>query len=183
MGLAAAQRDFFFGEQKQKDFCQTREVLTLACSDVGGLALTFDLTCLLHHGRLVVTRRVVLGTTRIKTIAHRSSGTRTRNLLIIGPRTHRGARSFCQRERCTSSKFCESTRAPSRNKWVQLLCSVFADALVRFQFSMFADGVACVQKRAHPDLNQGPADLQSAALTTELCTQLQRGRCHPFNRF
>ena len=25
-------------------------------------------------------------------------------------------------------------------------------------------------KRAHPDLNQGPADLQSAALTTELCT-------------
>ena len=28
------------------------------------------------------------------------------------------------------------------------------------------------QWRAHPDLNQGPADLQSAALTTELCTQL-----------
>ena len=27
------------------------------------------------------------------------------------------------------------------------------------------------QVRAHPDLNQGPADLQSAALTTELCTQ------------
>ena len=26
-------------------------------------------------------------------------------------------------------------------------------------------------RRAHPDLNQGPADLQSAALTTELCTQ------------
>ena len=26
------------------------------------------------------------------------------------------------------------------------------------------------QRRAHPDLNQGPADLQSAALTTELCT-------------
>ena len=25
-------------------------------------------------------------------------------------------------------------------------------------------------QRAHPDLNQGPADLQSAALTTELCT-------------
>ena len=34
---------FVFGEPKQKDFCQTREVLTLACSDVGGLALTFDL--------------------------------------------------------------------------------------------------------------------------------------------
>ena len=26
--------------------------------------------------------------------------------------------------------------------------------------------------RAHPDLNQAPADLQSAALTTELCTRL-----------
>ena len=31
---------------------------------------------------------------------------------------------------------------------------------------------ACQLARAHPDLNQGPADLQSAALTTELCTQL-----------
>ena len=30
---------------------------------------------------------------------------------------------------------------------------------------------ANAEKRAHPDLNQGPADLQSAALTTELCTQ------------
>ena len=29
-----------------------------------------------------------------------------------------------------------------------------------------------VGMRAHPDLNQGPADLQSAALTTELCTQM-----------
>ena len=28
------------------------------------------------------------------------------------------------------------------------------------------------RKSAHPDLNQGPADLQSAALTTELCTHL-----------
>ena len=28
------------------------------------------------------------------------------------------------------------------------------------------------RKRAHPDLNQVPADLQSAALTTELCTQM-----------
>ena len=35
---------------------------------------------------------------------------------------------------------------------------------------------ASVQRkwRAHPDLNQGPADLQSAALTTELCTHAQR---------
>ena len=30
------------------------------------------------------------------------------------------------------------------------------------------------QKRAHPDLNQGPADLQSAALTTELCTHVPK---------
>ena len=29
-----------------------------------------------------------------------------------------------------------------------------------------------ITNRAHPDLNQGPADLQSAALTTELCTQV-----------
>ena len=28
------------------------------------------------------------------------------------------------------------------------------------------------RKRAHPDLNRGPADLQSAALTTELCTHM-----------
>ena len=28
------------------------------------------------------------------------------------------------------------------------------------------------RKRAHPDLNQGPADLQSAAPTAELCTQM-----------
>ena len=31
-------------------------------------------------------------------------------------------------------------------------------------------------KRAHPDLNQGPAHLQSAALTTELCTQMMSMR-------
>ena len=29
--------------------------------------------------------------------------------------------------------------------------------------------------RAHPDLNQGPADLQSAALATELCTHARLG--------
>ena len=29
-----------------------------------------------------------------------------------------------------------------------------------------------LRERAHPDLNQGPADLQSAALTTELCTHV-----------
>ena len=39
---------------------------------------------------------------------------------------------------------------------------------------IFVHVLACggnKEKRAHPDLNQGPADLQSAALTTELCTQ------------
>ena len=35
---------------------------------------------------------------------------------------------------------------------------------------------ARIGKRAHPDLNQGPADLQSAALTTELCTHLLGSR-------
>ena len=36
-------------------------------------------------------------------------------------------------------------------------------------------------ERAHPDLNQGPADLQSAALATELCTHvaLQLGSRNP----
>ena len=34
--------------------------------------------------------------------------------------------------------------------------------------------------RAHPDLNQGPADLRSAALTTELCTRV-RNRTHNNN--
>ena len=32
--------------------------------------------------------------------------------------------------------------------------------------------ISCLLARAHPDLNQGPADLQSAALTTELCTHV-----------
>ena len=32
--------------------------------------------------------------------------------------------------------------------------------------------VGMKKQRAHPDLNQGPADLQSAALATELCTHL-----------
>ena len=32
---------------------------------------------------------------------------------------------------------------------------------------------AVTRARAHPDLNQGPADLQSAALATELCTHLE----------
>ena len=36
---------------------------------------------------------------------------------------------------------------------------------------------AMIWMRAHPDLNQGPADLQSAALATELCTHWDcRGR-------
>ena len=32
------------------------------------------------------------------------------------------------------------------------------------------DILSAQERRAHPDLNQGPADLQSAALATELCT-------------
>ena len=31
-------------------------------------------------------------------------------------------------------------------------------------------------RRAYPDLNQGPADLQSAALTTELYTHVDKGK-------
>ena len=143
-------------------------------------------SCLLHHGRLVVTHRCyVRGFGNNKNQDDCTPFQRDSNPQSSDYWAKKAQRStfVLSRERCTSSKFCESTRAPSRNKWVQLLCSVFADALVRFQFSMFADGVACVQKRTHSDLNEGSADLQSAALTTELCTLLQRGRCHPFNRF
>ena len=47
-------------------------------------------------------------------------------------------------------------------------------AMCRFFFSpgMPRCADSSTKKRAHPDLNQGPADLQSAALTTELCTHL-----------
>ena len=31
-------------------------------------------------------------------------------------------------------------------------------------------------RRAYPNLNQGPADLQSAALTTELYTHVDKGK-------
>ena len=37
------------------------------------------------------------------------------------------------------------------------------------------------QTRAHTDLNQGPADLQSAALTTELCTRMLEQPLHHIN--
>ena len=33
------------------------------------------------------------------------------------------------------------------------------------------DNIVQYPRRAHPELNQGPADLQSAALTTELYTR------------
>ena len=46
----------------------------------------------------------------------------------------------------------------------------------RFLMECWVDvklAVSCfITWRAHPDLNQGPADLQSAALTTELCTHV-----------
>jgi hypothetical protein len=45
-----------------------------------------------------------------------------------------------------------------------------------FHFSALCQRLTPV--RAHPDLNQGPADLQSAALTTELCTQLSSVSCN-----
>ena len=149
--------------KKQKDFCQTREVQTLACSDIGGLALTFDLAIVFAPPRPACghppLRRPWFWEQQEGREEHVRSVKRTMHLVKV---LRKHARAFARYSSCAQ---------------------FFADALVRFQFSMFADGVACVQKRAHPDLNQGPADLQSAALTTELCTQLQRGRCHPLNRF
>ena len=56
----------------------------------------------------------------------------------------------------------------------------FSWAIMKCQLSLFGDLEYNIKPlgepptdadRAHPDLNQGPADLQSAALTTELCTQ------------
>lgn len=47
--------------------------------------------------------------------------------------------------------------------------SVFT-ALVALKHNMLL--LSRLRSRAHPDLSQGPADLQSAALATELCTQL-----------
>ena len=38
------------------------------------------------------------------------------------------------------------------------------------------------QLEAHPDLNQGPADVQSAALSTELCTHMAASRLHMLGR-
>ena len=35
--------------------------------------------------------------------------------------------------------------------------------------------VGTLDERAHPDLNQGPADLQSVALAMELCTHMLGG--------
>ena len=192
VGLAAAHRDFVWENKKQKDFCQAREVLTRACSDVGGLALTFDLAIVFAPPRPACGDPRLLRpwfweqqeSRRLRTV---SCGTRTRNLLIRSrtpcPLGQEGTEEHVGSVKKPRSSFAKARARLRATNGYSSCAQFFADALVRFQFSMFADGVACVQERAHPDLNQGPADLQSAALTTELCTQLQRGRCHPFNRF
>ena len=169
--------------KKQKDFCQAREVLTRACSDVGGLALTFDLAIVFAPPRPACGDPRLLRR-RLRTV---SCGTRTHNLLIRSrtpcPLSQEGTEEHVGSVKKPRSSFAKARARLRATNGYSSCAQFFADALVRFQFSMFADGVACVQERAHPDLNQGPADLQSAALTTELCTQLQRGCCHPFNRF
>ena len=43
------------------------------------------------------------------------------------------------------------------------------------EIMLLRTALTTTEERAHPDLNQGPADLQSAALTTELCTQVLVG--------
>ena len=57
-------------------------------------------------------------------------------------------------------------------KWsLKLVCCVRARQLRRI-WELHCPPVSHLPShRAHPDLNQGPADLRSAALTTELCTQ------------
>ena len=41
---------------------------------------------------------------------------------------------------------------------------------LRLRLCVSLNILSAQERRAHPDLNQGPADLQSAALATELCT-------------
>ena len=48
--------------------------------------------------------------------------------------------------------------------------------VINFSTSLHQHCWVHCKTRAHPDLNQGPADLQSAALTTELCTHLATKR-------
>ena len=52
---------------------------------------------------------------------------------------------------------------------------VRVEHMPHLHFYTLCQRLTCV--RAHPDLNQGPADLQSAALTTELCTQFAMLSC------
>ena len=87
--------------KRQKDFCRTREVLTLACCDVGGLASTFDLAIVFAPPRPAcgdppLRRPWFWEQQESRRLCTIPAGTRNRNLLNIGPRKHRGARSFCQ---------------------------------------------------------------------------------------
>ena len=92
-----------------------------------------------------------------------------------------GARSFCQ-EKDALVKALRKHPCAFAQQTGNSSCAQFSLTHC-FDFSVPCSQMECrVQKRAHPDLNQGPADLQSAALTTELCTQLQRGPCHPRDR-
>ena len=92
-----------------------------------------------------------------------------------------GARSFCQ-EKDALVKALRKHPCAFAQQTGNSSCAQFSLTHC-FDFRVPCSQMECrVQKRAHPDLNQGPADLQSAALTTELCTQLQRGPCHPRDR-
>ena len=68
-----------------------------------------------------------------------------------------------------------SSWAPIRNgctaSWSVLSSSLKRDLTLCPHQENNEKGASCFMLRAHPDSNQGPADLQPAALTTELCTQ------------
>ena len=160
---------FFVGEQKQKDSCQAREVLTRACSDVGGLALTFDLAIVFAPPRPACGDPRLLRpwfweqqeSRRLRTV---SCGTRTRNLLIRSrtpcPLGQEGTEEHVGSVKKPRSSFAKARARLRATNGYSSCAQFFADALVRFQFSMFADGVACVEKKTHTNLNQGPANLQ-----------------------
>ena len=74
------------------------------------------------------------------------------------------------RRGAASTKHVEPAKATRSSFWFSLAGAVAAKRTESKRAQQREQSKRRIYKRAHPDLNQGPADLQSAALTTELCT-------------
>ena len=106
-----------------------------------------------------------------------------RLLGLLGSPMHPGAISdaACQPSNHTSAPLL-ADGMPKETLWQDSLAewskAVDSSSIIFGCVGSFPTAVICFVlicakeciKRAHPDLNQGPADLQSAALATELCT-------------